>query len=28
MYQRDEAALYGKKEGFIADDLRILEQSR
>lgn len=28
MYLRDEAALYGKKEGFIADDLRILEQSR
>ncbi|MBL8003254.1 MAG: hypothetical protein JNL05_14975 [Flavobacteriales bacterium] len=28
MYLRDEAALHGKKEGFIADDLRILEQSR
>lgn len=28
MYLRDEAALYGKKEGFITDDLRILEQSR
>lgn len=28
MYLRDEAALYGKKEGFIVDDLRILEQSR
>ncbi len=28
MYLRDEAALYGKKEGFIADDLRVLEQSR
>ncbi|MCC6839367.1 MAG: hypothetical protein IT230_04335 [Flavobacteriales bacterium] len=28
MYQRDEAALYDKKLGFIAEDLRILEQSR
>jgi hypothetical protein len=28
MYLRDEAALFGKKEGFIAEDLRILEQSR
>jgi hypothetical protein len=28
MYLRDEAALFGKKEGFITDDLRILEQSR
>jgi hypothetical protein len=28
MYLRDEAALYGKKEGFIKDDFRILEQSR
>lgn len=28
MYLRDEAALYGKKEGFIDKDFRILEQSR
>jgi hypothetical protein len=28
MYQRDEAALYGKKLGFISEDFRILEQSR
>jgi hypothetical protein len=28
MYLRDDAALYGKKEGFIAEDLRMLEQSR
>ncbi|MFT3884141.1 MAG: hypothetical protein QM724_01550 [Flavobacteriales bacterium] len=28
MYQRDEAAIAGKKEGFISEDLRILEQSR
>lgn len=28
MYARDEAALAGKKEGFISEDLRILEQSR
>lgn len=28
MYQRDEAALYDKKMGFIKEDFRILEQSR
>jgi len=28
MYLRDDAALYGKKEGFITEDLRMLEQSR
>ena len=28
MYQRDEAALFDKKMGFIKDDFRILEQSR
>lgn len=28
MYQRDEAALYDKKMGFIQDDFRVLEQSR
>ncbi|MBP7516042.1 MAG: hypothetical protein KA791_15955 [Flavobacteriales bacterium] len=28
MYLRDDAALYEKKEGFIAEDLRMLEQSR
>ncbi len=28
MYLRDDAALFGKKEGFIAEDLRMLEQSR
>ncbi|MCO6482214.1 MAG: hypothetical protein J5I62_05425 [Flavobacteriales bacterium] len=28
MYLRDEAALFDKKMGFIADDFRILEQSR
>ena len=28
MYLRDDAALYGKKEGFIAEDLRMIEQSR
>ena len=28
MYQRDEAALFDKKMGFIKEDFRILEQSR
>lgn len=28
MYLRDDAALFGKKEGFITEDLRMLEQSR
>lgn len=28
MYQRDEAALYDKKMGFIKEDFRVLEQSR
>ncbi len=28
MYLRDDAALFGKKEGFIGEDLRIIEQSR
>lgn len=28
MYQRDEAALFDKKMGFIQEDFRILEQSR
>jgi hypothetical protein len=28
MYERDEAALFGKKLGFISEDFRILEQSR
>jgi hypothetical protein len=28
MYQRDEAALFDKKLGFIKEDFRILEQSR
>jgi hypothetical protein len=28
MYARDEAALFGKKLGFISEDFRILEQSR
>lgn len=28
MYLRDDAALYGKKLGFISEDLRMLEQSR
>lgn len=28
MYQRDEAALYDKKMGFISEDFRVLEQSR
>ncbi len=28
MYLRDDAALYGKKEGFISEDLRMIEQSR
>ncbi len=28
MYLRDDAALYEKKEGFISEDLRMLEQSR
>lgn len=28
MYQRDEAALFNKKLGFIKEDFRILEQSR
>ncbi len=28
MFLRDDAALFGKKEGFITEDLRMLEQSR
>ena len=28
MYQRDEAALFDKKMGFIKEDFRVLEQSR
>jgi hypothetical protein len=28
MYLRDDAALYGKKQGFISEDLRMIEQSR
>ena len=28
MYLRDDAALFGKKEGFFAEDLRLMEQSR
>lgn len=28
LYLRDDAALYGKKLGFISEDLRIIEQSR
>lgn len=28
MYQRDEASLFEKKQGFIAEDFRVLEQSR
>lgn len=28
MYQRDEAALFDKKMGFIQEDFRVLEQSR
>lgn len=28
MYQRDEASLFDKKMGFIAEDFRVLEQSR
>ena len=28
VYLRDDAALFGKKEGFITEDLRMLEQSR
>ena len=28
MYLRDDAALFGKKEGFITEDLRMLQQSR
>lgn len=28
MYVRDDAALFDKKKGFIAEDLRMLEQSR
>ncbi len=28
MYLRDDAALFGKKEGFISEDFRMLEQSR
>ncbi|HEY0976096.1 MAG TPA: hypothetical protein VGE21_01390 [Flavobacteriales bacterium] len=28
MYQRDEASLFEKKQGFITEDFRVLEQSR
>lgn len=28
MYLRDDAALYGKKQGFISEDLRMIGQSR
>ena len=28
MYLADDAALFGKKEGFIAEDLLALERSR
>lgn len=28
MYLRDDAALFGKKEGLISEDLRMIEQSR
>jgi len=28
LYLRDDAALHGKKLGFIGEDLRIIEQSR
>ena len=28
MFQRDEAALFDKKMGFIKEDFRVLEQSR
>ena len=28
LYLRDDAALFGKKEGFITEDFRMLEQSR
>ena len=28
MYQRDDAAIYGKKEGFMIDDLKTIERAR
>ncbi|MBL7984060.1 MAG: hypothetical protein JNM91_03640, partial [Flavobacteriales bacterium] len=28
MYLRDDASLFEKKQGFISEDLRMLEQSR